>query len=494
MLNREQEIWEALGITPTTNKREVKKAYAEAVKHCHPEEEPEAFQKLYEAYQAALNLCALRVKGQSVLQQEDISDIQTLPVETISESEETVVPENDARQEDNESYEKARQLFNQIPHEKSSKILPENDQQNKPFKLSDRESVQNSLPRDFNIEEIKKYETLFAQNSQRQQEVLLYWESLWKEYVAKPSSQNGAGLLQFMYSSDFSLIRDLDIVPRKIAAFYTKEPLEIPKDFLYALWDIFDYRNYDAVADQALYDLGYQKLYWILKKECDRYAEISIFGRHGKLAKNAKRIFYVGIFVLIVVVSFSLTIRTNEINRNRYPNRKAACARVRDALKEKYPDFLFSGGMYPPDNTEREYVIKAKIAPKGELLSRTQDICVTIVDDGKGNIVSYSDDFEKRSIQMLANKYGLHCTISLEEASEGYFLSVELTKAGTMEAQEAELANIYAVIQKDTVQNFNPSHIVFHVKDANNNLEKQLQYTFSDLPSQKTLLKEIWEG
>ena len=106
MLNREQEIWEALGITPTTNKREVKKAYAEAVKHCHPEEEPEAFQKLYEAYQAALNLCALRVKGQSVLQQEDISDIQTLPVETISESEETVVPENDARQEDNESYEK----------------------------------------------------------------------------------------------------------------------------------------------------------------------------------------------------------------------------------------------------------------------------------------------------------------------------------------------------------------------------------------------------
>ena len=127
-------------------------------------------------------------------------------------------------------------------------------------------------------------------------------------------------------------------------------------------------------------------------------------------------------------------------------------------------------------------------------MSRTQNICVTIVDDGKGNIVSYSDDFEKRSIQMLANKYGLHCTISLEEASEGYFLSVELTKAGTMEAQEAELANIYAVLQKDTVRNFNPSYIVFHVKDTNNNLEKQLQYTFSDLPSQKTLLKEIWEG
>lgn len=491
MFHREQEIWEVLGITPTTDKKEVKRAYAEAVKHCHPEEEPEAFQKLYKAYQAALNLCALRVKGQSVLQQEETSDIQTLPVETISESEETVMPESGAKQEDKESYEKACQLFNQIPHEKSAKIL-HGDDQNK--KRDQQQKIQNFPPRDFNIEEIKKYEALFAQNSQKQQEVLLYWESLWKEYVANPSAQNGAELLQFMYSSDFSLIRDLDIVPRKIAAFYTKGLAKIPKDFVYALWDIFDYRNYDTAAEQALYDTGYQKLYWVLKKEWDRYAEISIFGRHGKIAKTARGFFVTGLFILIVVVSFSLTIRTNEINRNRYSNRMAACARVRDALKEKYPDFLFSGGMYPPDNTEREYVIKAKIEPKGELMSRAQNICVTIVDDGKGNIVSYSDDFEKRSIQMLANKYGLHCTISLEEASKGYFLSVELTKTGTMEAQEAELANIYAVIQKRTVQNFNPSYIVFHVKDTNNNQEKQLQYTFSDLPNQKTLLKEIWEG
>ena len=58
-----------------------------------------------------------------------------------------------------------------------------------------------------------------------------------------------------------------------------------------------------------------------------------------------------------------------------------------------------------------------------------------------------------------------------------------------MEAQEAELANIYAVIQKDTVQNFKPSHIVFHVKDANNNLEKQLQYTFFRLAQPEDTFK-----
>lgn len=512
MFNREQEIWEVLGIAPTTNKREVKRAYAEAVKHCHPEEEPEAFEKLYEAYQRALNICSFSAGRQSALQQKDTSDIQTLSVEIVSKSEEDITSENTAKQEDNKSYEKVRQLFDQIPHEKNSKILSENEQdmdqdhqekiQNPLFnnikeqqnKLSDQENVQNSSSKDFNTEEIKKYEALFAQNSQRQQEVLLYWESLWKEYMANPNSQNGAGLLQFMYSSNFSLIRDLDIVPRKIAAFYTKGLSEIPKDFVYALWDIFDYQHYDVVADQTLYDSGYQKLYWILKKECDRYAEISVFDKHGKIAKTAKRIFYVGLFVLIVVVSFGLTIQTNEINRNRYPNRRAACVQVWDKLKEKYPDFIFSGETYPPDNTEREYVIEAKVRVKRESLSSEQNICVTIVDDGKGNMVSYSDDFENRSLQMLANQYGLHCSISLEEASGEQFLSVELERADSAKAQEMELENIYAVLQKGTVQNFRPSFIVFSVKDAtNNNQKKRLQYTFSDLPNQETLLKEIWE-
>lgn len=537
MFNREQEIWETLGIAPTTNKREVKRAYAEAVKHCHPEEEPEAFQMLYEAYQNALNICAFSARRQSALQQKDTSDIQNLSVETVSKSEEDTAPESDAKQEDNKSYEKARQLFDQISHEKSSKVLIENEQdiklyhqekiQNPPLNSTstkeqknephyqenvqnlppknistkeqhneshNQEKIQNPPPKKKNKDEIKKYEALFAQNNQRQQEVLLYWESLWREYVTNPSSQNRAGVLQFMYNCNFLLIRDLDSVSYKIAEFLAKNLDKIPKDFVYALWDIFDYRHYDTIADQTLYHSGYQKLYWILKRECDRYAEISVFDKHGKIAKIAKRIFYVGLFALIVVVSFGLTIQTNEINRNRYPNRRAACRQVWDKLKEKYPDFIFSGETYPPDNTEREYVIEAKVRVKREFLSSEQNIRVTIVDDGKGNMVSYSDNFENRSLQMLANKYGLHCSISLEEASGEQFLSVELEKADSAEAQEMELQNIYTVLQKGTVQNLNLSAIIFYVKDATkNSKEKILKYTFSDLPNQETLLKEIWE-
>lgn len=49
-------IWDELGISPTKNAREIKKAYAAKSKLVHPEEHPEQFQKLHEAYKAALNI------------------------------------------------------------------------------------------------------------------------------------------------------------------------------------------------------------------------------------------------------------------------------------------------------------------------------------------------------------------------------------------------------------------------------------------------------
>ncbi|UAA40619.1 J domain-containing protein [Paraneptunicella aestuarii] len=47
--------WEVLGIAPTDNEREIKRAYAKLLRDCHPEDEPEKFQRLNEAYQAALS-------------------------------------------------------------------------------------------------------------------------------------------------------------------------------------------------------------------------------------------------------------------------------------------------------------------------------------------------------------------------------------------------------------------------------------------------------
>ena len=46
--------WKLLGIEPTTDIRQIKKAYAKALKLCSPEENPIKFQKLREAYKLIL--------------------------------------------------------------------------------------------------------------------------------------------------------------------------------------------------------------------------------------------------------------------------------------------------------------------------------------------------------------------------------------------------------------------------------------------------------
>ena len=45
--------WEILGIQPTGDLREVRRAYAERSRSCHPEDDPEGFRRLYDAYQWA---------------------------------------------------------------------------------------------------------------------------------------------------------------------------------------------------------------------------------------------------------------------------------------------------------------------------------------------------------------------------------------------------------------------------------------------------------
>lgn len=73
-------IWQILQIEPTTDLREIKKAYAKRSIEVHPEEKPEEFSILYEAYQNALNYAKMAEPRKMEDREQGENSAPSLPV------------------------------------------------------------------------------------------------------------------------------------------------------------------------------------------------------------------------------------------------------------------------------------------------------------------------------------------------------------------------------------------------------------------------------
>ena len=64
--------WEILGIEPTHDVKAIRKRYSELVKLYHPEDQPEIYQQIVEAYQSALREARANRNRQESCVSEDI--------------------------------------------------------------------------------------------------------------------------------------------------------------------------------------------------------------------------------------------------------------------------------------------------------------------------------------------------------------------------------------------------------------------------------------
>lgn len=70
-------FWHTLGISPTADKAEIRHAYAEKTKICHPEEDPQGFDALHKAFLAAMQY-ARRNAGTAQLSPAELPQLDNL--------------------------------------------------------------------------------------------------------------------------------------------------------------------------------------------------------------------------------------------------------------------------------------------------------------------------------------------------------------------------------------------------------------------------------
>lgn len=74
--------WEILGIEPTHDVKAIRKRYSELVKLYHPEDQPEIYQQIVEAYQSALR------EARANRNRQESSGSEAIPTHPINEQEE----------------------------------------------------------------------------------------------------------------------------------------------------------------------------------------------------------------------------------------------------------------------------------------------------------------------------------------------------------------------------------------------------------------------
>lgn len=82
-------MWDILGIEKTTDQRKIKRSYARLVAKYHPEEEPDKFQEIQQAYERALRYARFCKESEEEEQQEHISQ-KTSEKETMFQKEKSL--------------------------------------------------------------------------------------------------------------------------------------------------------------------------------------------------------------------------------------------------------------------------------------------------------------------------------------------------------------------------------------------------------------------
>ncbi len=369
-------IWELLDIAPTTDKKAIRRAYAARSKVFHPEEKPEEFRQLYEAYQAALTYAKLASAGQDAAEaenphrQDSFHQQETFPGQENPRQRQTSPGQENPRQ---------RQTSPEQESLRQQQTSPNPDNSRHPQASQDQELL-----------------SYFAASQTRQEERLTafyqYWEESQSPYKTPPVL---AWWQDYLASEDFQSIR----WNPNLVQFLTEN---IERKFYYGgdeikllFWDAYGFREEEA--DERKYQGDLLKLRKCLFQALENQKRELLHAQrqldYEKKQRLYKRLLVAGI--LFVLLLIPLDILYKQEGGRRY---------LSQYMARQYPGTEFS---QPKRARKLPY---GKIRYHLHSLSHP-DLLITADVTYRENDRSYqvSEDYSPLLLKYYASQYGLTC-------------------------------------------------------------------------------------
>lgn len=363
-------IWKILGIEPTIDKKAIRRAYAERTREVHPEEKPEEFKQLHEAYQAALGYADFISKGH--LPDGGII-IMGKDVEKTGGNAAACAGEEDGE-------EKTARAGEEDGEDRAAQADGKNGEDDAPDTEAGRQE-----------ETLRSY---FEDTQERRRKRIDAFMAHWREM--KNPYQNPEMMdwwKEYLYSEEFQDIRSHSQVVRLLAE-------EIDDKFFYGInelkllfWDAYGFQEGEETTHQGDMRQLYRCLYPAYEKRRSQLQYEQKWARNDKMAKIFIGIAAAVVLVICIVIPIS-------IHRQRENGRLFLIA----YMAEQYPAVAFS----EPERTEKTensggiYNMRVLAHPE---LSVTAMVEYQYVEGEKAYLVT--EDYSQQIFEFYAAQYGL---------------------------------------------------------------------------------------
>lgn len=364
------DIWKILGISRTADKKTIKRAYAAKTREIHPEEKPEEFKVLHEAYQAALEYAEFV----------SIGNIQSL---FLNRDEFT---DEDAEEENGESRDE---------RDADERDVDERD-------VDERDTDERDIDEGSGQGEDELL-TYFADNQEKQQKLVDVFIKNWQEFKGPYRNPEGmAWWREYLASEAFQNIKFHARILHVLAE-------EMEHKFFYGLdeakmlfWDAYGFQDGEEENTfQGDRKRLYQCLHQAFVKQQKNVEDKARAARHEKK---------IHIFAGIAVAVFAVICITVPVNH--YRQKGNDCRFLMDYMAGQYPYTSFSEPERQPNenNGSSSYTMYASAHPDLVITAKVEHRYV----EGK-KTRQVTEDYKQQLFAYYASQYGLDAGWTMDE-------------------------------------------------------------------------------